>query len=149
MAGISFLRDRSPVTPKITRPHGPATRGSRLSAGSRRGLDQPRPPAPFMAVLIVLLDRHSRSGTPAAAGGASQLLDGLGQGHQSGDAVDQVQAQHPGAARGQRGGVRRRDRSLQLIELLVVLTGPLDRVAARPGELADAYPVGAFPVVLA
>src|SRR3954454_23894764 len=38
MAGISFLRDRSPVTPKITRPHGPAIRGSRLSRGSRSGL---------------------------------------------------------------------------------------------------------------
>ncbi len=37
-AGISFLRERSPVTPKITSPHGPATRGSRRSRGSRSGL---------------------------------------------------------------------------------------------------------------
>src|SRR4051794_20355434 len=37
-AGISFLRDRSPVTPKMTRPDGPAIRGSRRSAGSRSGL---------------------------------------------------------------------------------------------------------------
>src|SRR5690242_18801618 len=36
-AGISFLRDRSPVTPKMTRPDGPAMRGSRRSAGSRSG----------------------------------------------------------------------------------------------------------------
>src|SRR5690242_1655718 len=36
-AGISFLRDRSPVTPKMTRPEGPAMRGSRRSAGSRSG----------------------------------------------------------------------------------------------------------------
>ena len=37
-AGMSFLRARSPVTPKITRPHGPAMRGSRRSRGSRSGL---------------------------------------------------------------------------------------------------------------
>src|SRR5689334_19676903 len=37
-AGISFLRDKSPVTPKMTRPDGPAIRGSRRSAGSRSGL---------------------------------------------------------------------------------------------------------------
>src|SRR3954447_11917736 len=36
-AGISFLRDKSPVTPKMTRPDGPAMRGSRRSAGSRSG----------------------------------------------------------------------------------------------------------------
>src|SRR5690606_1744694 len=35
---MSFLRDRSPVTPKMTRPDGPAMRGSRRSAGSRSGL---------------------------------------------------------------------------------------------------------------
>src|SRR5690242_8653647 len=35
---MSFLRDRSPVTPKITKPQGPAMRGSRLSRGSRSGL---------------------------------------------------------------------------------------------------------------
>ena len=38
MAGISFLRARSPVTPKMTRPHGPAICGSRRSCGSRSGL---------------------------------------------------------------------------------------------------------------
>src|SRR5437899_6110162 len=37
MAGISFLRDRSPGTPKMTTPQGPATRGSRRSRGSRSG----------------------------------------------------------------------------------------------------------------
>src|SRR5690606_35304925 len=35
---MSFLRARSPVTPKITSPHGPAIRGRRRSPGSRRGL---------------------------------------------------------------------------------------------------------------
>src|SRR5215831_4246446 len=38
MAGSSFLRERSPVTPNSTRMLGPATRGSRLSRGSRNGL---------------------------------------------------------------------------------------------------------------
>src|SRR5271167_3878510 len=38
MAGISFLRARSPVTPNITTTHGPATRGMRRSRGSRSGL---------------------------------------------------------------------------------------------------------------
>ena len=38
MAGMSFLRARSPVTPKMTRTHGPATRGIRRSRGSRSGL---------------------------------------------------------------------------------------------------------------
>src|SRR3954467_11268044 len=37
-AGMSFFRDKSPVTPKMTRPDGPAIRGSRRSAGSRSGL---------------------------------------------------------------------------------------------------------------
>src|SRR3954451_24665030 len=44
-AGISFLRDRSPVTPKMTRPDGPAIRGSRRSAGSRSGF-APEPEEP-------------------------------------------------------------------------------------------------------
>src|SRR5262249_36051158 len=35
---MSFLRDKSPVTPKITTPHGPAIRGRRLSPLSSRGL---------------------------------------------------------------------------------------------------------------
>src|SRR5690606_10776840 len=38
-AGISFLRDRSPVTPKMTSPDGPAIRGRRRSLGSRRAFD--------------------------------------------------------------------------------------------------------------
>src|SRR5215469_9620749 len=38
MAGISFFRARSPVTPNSTRTHGPATRGMRRSRGSRNGL---------------------------------------------------------------------------------------------------------------
>lgn len=37
-AGMSFLRARSPVTPKNTRDDGPATRDSRRSRGSRSGL---------------------------------------------------------------------------------------------------------------
>src|SRR3954469_18373222 len=37
-AGMSFLRARSPVTPKMTSPHGPAMRGRRRSRGSRSGL---------------------------------------------------------------------------------------------------------------
>jgi hypothetical protein len=37
-AGMSFLRDRSPVTPKITSALGPAMRFRRRSSGSRNGL---------------------------------------------------------------------------------------------------------------
>src|SRR6478609_11978384 len=35
---MTFLRDRSPVTPKRTMPQGPAIRGNRRSCGSRSGL---------------------------------------------------------------------------------------------------------------
>src|SRR4051794_8243573 len=38
MAGSSFLRARSPVTPKTTSAHGSGTRGRRRSRGSRSGL---------------------------------------------------------------------------------------------------------------
>src|SRR5450631_103105 len=38
MAGSSFLRARSPVTPNMTSTQGPATRGMRRSRGSRSGL---------------------------------------------------------------------------------------------------------------
>ena len=40
---MSFFRARSPVTPKITSPQGPAIRGRRLSRGSRSGLTRPTP----------------------------------------------------------------------------------------------------------
>ncbi|GHD92100.1 hypothetical protein GCM10010508_43510 [Streptomyces naganishii JCM 4654] len=55
-AGMSFLRDRSPVTPKITNPDGPAIRGNRRSRPSRNGFahpaagttgTRPRPPGAF------------------------------------------------------------------------------------------------------
>ena len=39
-AGISFLRAKSPVMPKITRLHGPAMRAKRKSRGSRKGFVQ-------------------------------------------------------------------------------------------------------------
>src|SRR3978361_882589 len=35
---MSFLRDRSPVTPKITRPQGPPIRWGLLARSSRNGL---------------------------------------------------------------------------------------------------------------
>ena len=38
MAGISFLRARSPVTPKMTSAHGSGIRGRRRSCGSRKGV---------------------------------------------------------------------------------------------------------------
>ena len=41
--GISFLRARSPVTPKTTSAHGSGTRGSRRSRGSRSGLAEHGP----------------------------------------------------------------------------------------------------------
>ncbi len=47
MAGMSFLRDRSPPMPKITRTHGSGTRGRRRSDGSRSGLT---PPAPYSSM---------------------------------------------------------------------------------------------------
>src|SRR5689334_24356786 len=63
---MTFLRDRSPVTPKSTRPHGPAMRGSRRSCGTRSGFDvTPTSPPPVGAVEVdqparrgVLLRRH-------------------------------------------------------------------------------------------
>ena len=44
---MSFLRARSPVTPKMTSPHGPAMRGSLRSCGSRSGLVCSRPGTAF------------------------------------------------------------------------------------------------------
>jgi hypothetical protein len=62
MAGMSFLRARSPVTPKMTRTHGPATRGIRRSRGSRSGLAA----APLMTSI-------SLDGSPSASCSASLM----------------------------------------------------------------------------
>src|SRR4051794_15551812 len=57
---MSFLRDRSPVTPKMTSPHGPATRGSRRSRTSRSGFPVPSRPLDIasLAVTAPLSSRH-------------------------------------------------------------------------------------------
>src|SRR6516164_2189654 len=57
MAGISFLRARSPVTPNMTRMQGPATRGMRRSRGSRRGLPAA---SSLIAAILFRLRRRSR-----------------------------------------------------------------------------------------
>ena len=70
MAGISFLRDRSPVTPKITMPDGPAIRGSRLSRGSRSGFVVDRHGVlriPFVGAAHGQLDGRRRGATGDAA----------------------------------------------------------------------------------
>ncbi|SKV43736.1 Uncharacterised protein [Mycobacteroides abscessus subsp. massiliense] len=51
MAGINFLRARSPVTPKITSEQGPAMRGRRLSRLSRNGFVADEPFARRMSVM--------------------------------------------------------------------------------------------------
>src|SRR6478735_4791563 len=66
MAGINFFLARSPVTPKITIPEGPAIRGSRLSRGSRRGLV-------VMETMSVVVSFHRTCGStePLAEPGAA------------------------------------------------------------------------------
>src|SRR2546421_3408448 len=109
-AGMSFLRARSPVTPKITRAQGSGIRGSRRSCGSRSGLPT--------------LDL---------------LGQGPGGGHQPGDArraVSQVQMQKRAAALRQRlpvtGGLCR----LQRAEA-VWLPGYRQVGADRAGDLEE------------
>src|SRR6478735_6826693 len=79
MAGISFLRARSPVTPKITTAQGPAMRGMRLSRLSRNGLRQAVVSA--LAGLIVVLGsprrRSSRGGVELALCCVEQFLPRL------------------------------------------------------------------------
>src|SRR5918998_3293626 len=97
MAGMSFLRDRSPVTPKMTRLHGPAIRGRRLSRGSRSGLVHPA--AADVAVLISLLGgRWSRTRVAEIIPGLLELLHGTRQGDQAGHPVGEVQPQYGAAA---------------------------------------------------
>src|SRR6476661_5699321 len=79
MAGMTFLRDRSPVTPKSTMPHGPAMRGRRRSCGSRSG---------FVYVIWVL----ARSGAGLARASSGSCEDFADDGEVAGAA--HVQAQH-------------------------------------------------------
>src|SRR3954451_6609437 len=48
---MSFLRARSPVTPKTTKAHGSGTRGSRRSRGSRSGLSAPGAPSTVSVIV--------------------------------------------------------------------------------------------------
>src|SRR5437762_12465379 len=86
-AGMSFLRARSPVTPKITRAHGSGIRGRRRSCGSRSGL-------PTSDLL--------REGP-----------GGIEQPGETGGAVGQVQVEQGAPALGQRLPVARRLGGLQ------------------------------------
>lgn len=52
--GNSFLRARSPVTPKITIEHGPAMRGSLRSRGSRNGLTQGESPGVCVVCSVIV-----------------------------------------------------------------------------------------------
>src|SRR4249920_2570855 len=65
---MSFLQARSPVTPKITMPQGPAIRGSRRSLGSRSGLV----PSPTSG----LLERRAQRAEQAVPG-RLELVDAL------------------------------------------------------------------------
>src|SRR5438270_12650236 len=77
MAGISFLRARSPVTPNTTSAHGSGTRGSRRSRGSRSGLGiMRRPRGGWRSAVPSSEDGTAgRSGRrPESAGATSGLL---------------------------------------------------------------------------
>src|SRR5947209_11915317 len=58
MAGTTFLRARSPVTPKITTAHGGAICGSRLSRLSRNGFCQVSAVVRVLAGLICAAPQH-------------------------------------------------------------------------------------------
>src|SRR5215468_2946147 len=66
MAGISFLRARSPVTPKITTAHGSGIRGRRRSCGSRSGFLLCRSNSSWMTGLPIIAYRSSIAGYPPA-----------------------------------------------------------------------------------
>src|ERR1700743_973628 len=66
MAGTTFLRARSPVTPKITTAHGPAICGSRLSHLSRNGFCHCPEFARVPAGLICRLSGAAFRSRPAA-----------------------------------------------------------------------------------
>ena len=63
---MSFLRERSPVTPNMTRTQGPATRGNLRSEGSRNGLMR-SPRSPLVA-LVVLSDAFRPATSPVLPG---------------------------------------------------------------------------------
>src|ERR1700689_4268928 len=65
MAGMSFLRARSPVTPNMTSTQGPATRGIRRSRGSRSGLCGSS--APVSSAMTPGLAGARPSGSPGSA----------------------------------------------------------------------------------
>src|SRR3954470_7583994 len=68
---MSFLRARSPVTPKTTKAHGSGTRGSRRSRGSRSGLSAPGAPSTVSVIVRLRTPAGSRCS-------ASRLLLELG-----------------------------------------------------------------------
>src|SRR5215470_11093139 len=80
MAGISFLRARSPVTPKITTAHGSGIRGRRRSCGSRSGFLLSRSNSSWMTGLPVMAYRSPIAGYPPghrAARGRAPRPEGL------------------------------------------------------------------------
>src|SRR5580704_8895824 len=91
MAGSSFFRARSPVTPNITSTHGPATRGMRRSRASRRGLNPRWYAAGPTGVIIRLLPCSLAISWPARAVGLHFPLDRVEQlmpgGGELGDAL--------------------------------------------------------------
>src|ERR1700710_2815516 len=82
-AGMSFLRARSPVIPKITRADGPAMRFRRRSAGTRSGLLPGPSRGAFMAHASIGLRRGTRPARGAdrvpgmRSGGLERLGDGV------------------------------------------------------------------------
>src|SRR2546423_9174329 len=121
-AGMSFLRARSPVTPKITRAQGSGIRGRRRSCGSRSGLP------------------------------TSDLLGegpgGVEQPGQAGRAIGQVQVKQRASALGQRLPVARRLGGLQGAET-ERLPGYRQVGADRAGDLEVRADLRSALVVLA
>src|SRR5699024_1232288 len=85
MAGRSFLRARSPVTPNITMEPGPAMRGRRRSRGSRSGFGASVPGRWLGESVTIVLSRTAarEHGPPwwravLPTGSSAGGLDGLG-----------------------------------------------------------------------
>src|SRR4051794_28540717 len=74
-AGMSFFRERSPVTPKITRAHGSGIRGSRRSCAVRSGLPT-CPSCQFFGVVQV--SKQVPGEMPAAGGTPRQAAPSSG-----------------------------------------------------------------------
>ena len=132
--GSSFLRARSPVTPKMTSAHGSGMRGSRRSSGSRSGLA-----LQFGRARVGLAGHGPAPRVPRAAARSCAA---------PGRAVGQVQPQQRPAPAGQRQPVTGRLGRLQLAEA-VRPAGHREVVGDRAGDLQERADLRPALVVLA